>query len=161
MTTHLESGLQHNDSVFADLAALLCRGGLVVETLGEPGSVSVRSTVQLDGDITVCIARPTLGQASIYVSHMAEMERRIGRAGQLVKRAVWATHWTIDVGVSVAWLCALIDSPLLKDHLTTVVVWIGLSTGSAAIVNCLSKTSFVRELLLSSIVNGLSRFAVK
>lgn len=161
MTTHLESGLQHNDSVFGDLAALLCRGGLVVETPGEPGSVSVRSTIQLDGDMTLCVTRPTLGQASIFAAHMAEVETRIHRAARLVKRTVWATHCTIGAAVSVVWLCALIDSPALEDHLTTTAVWIGLSIGSATIIECLLQTSFVRKFFLSSIVNRLSRFAAR
>ena len=156
MTTHLESGLQHNDSAFGDLAALLCGGGLVVETPRESGSVSVRSTIQLDGDMTVCIARLALGQASIFVSHVAEVEKRIHRAAQLAKRAVWVIRCTIGATVSAVWLWALIDSPALDDHLTTVAVWIGLSIGSAAIVDLLLRTSSVRNFFLSWTINRLS-----
>ena len=160
MTTHLESGLQQKDSAFDDLAALFCRGGLVVETHGGPGTVSVRTTLQLDGDMTVFVARPALRQASLFVSHMTQVETRIQRAARLVKRILWAAHGTISAAVSVAWLLALHDSPALEDRLTTVAVWIAFSVGSAAIVACLLRTSFVQKLILSSIVNRLSRFVV-
>ena len=161
MTTHLKPGPQHKPSVFADLAALLCRGGLVVETLAGPGSVSVRSTIQLDGDMTVCVARSTIGEASVLVSHMAAVETRIQSAARLVKRTVWAAHGIIGLTVSIAWFHSLYDSPMLDDRLTNVAVWIGLSTTSVAIVECVLQTSIARRFLLSLAINGLSSFAAK
>lgn len=139
---------------------LLCRGGLVVETLGEHGSVAVRSTVQIDGDMTIIVTRPTIGQKSVLASHVVEAETRIRRIARLVKRTVCIAHGIIVAAVSLAWLYALIDSPILEGRLTTVAAWVGLSVGSTAIVACLLRTSIFRKLFLSSIVNGLSRFRV-
>ena len=74
---------------------------------------------------------------------------------------MWAAHGTIGAAVSVAWLLALYDSPVLEDRFTTVAVWIAFSLGSAAIVECLLRTSLVQKLILPSIVNRLSRFVVE
>ena len=161
MTTHLESELQDKHPVCADLAALLCRGGLVVETPGGHDSVAVRSTIQLDGDMTAIIARPTLGHESVLVSHMAEMETRIQRVARLVKRTVWTAHAIIGSVVSVAWFFVLSDYPMFEDRLTTVAVWVGLSTSSVAVIEFLLRTSLIQEFLLSLAANGLSRFAIE
>ena len=120
MTTHQQSRLQHKHSAIADLGALLCGGGLVVETLGGFRSVAVRSTIQLDGDLTVTIARRTFGQQTIMDSHFAELEARVQRIAQFVERTVWIVHGAMGAVVSVAWLYTLSNSLTLEGPLTTV-----------------------------------------
>lgn len=160
MRIFLKSGLQQKWPVFADLAALVCGGGLVVETPGKPGSILVQSTIQLDGDVTICVARTTLGQATVLVSHLAEVEMRIQRTAMLVKRATWAVHGVIGGIIAVTWFFVLFDSATLENQLATVGSWVGLSLVSAAIVEWLRRTSLVQELFLSSMVNRLSRLAI-
>ena len=161
MATHLESPRTENGSAFGDLAALFCRGGLVVRTPGRPGTVLVRSTIQLDGDMTVCVARPALPNGYLLVSHIAQVEARVQRATRLIRGTMWAAHGTIAATALAAWFFALRDGTDLEDQLTLAAIWISCSIGSAAIVECLLQSSFARKSIVSTIVNGLSRFVDK
>ena len=156
MATYIESSLQQERSVFADLAALISRGGLVVETAGPSGSISVQSVIQLDGDITIFVTQPAIGQ-SILFSHLAETERRIRRLALLVKRTMLAAHAFIGLSVPIAWFCALSDSLSLEGPLTSLAIWIGLSLVSGAMIEYLLRTTFVQKVLLATIVSGLGR----
>ena len=159
MASHLESQTTENCSAFGDLAALFCRGGLVVQTPGPPDAGLVRSTIQLDGDMTVCVTRPGLHHRSLLSSHLGQVEERLQRATRLIRGTLWVAHSTIVAVVFAAWFVALREGPELADRLSMAAVWIGCSIASAAIVECLLQSSFVRKSILSSIVNGLSRFA--
>ena len=157
MATHLASAMQSGHTEIRDLAALFCRGGLVVQTLGEPGTVSVQSTIQLDGDITVCISRPALCKPSVLLSHVAQVEARIRKATRLFRGTMWTAHGALAIMVSTAWLLGLLEGPPIDANLSTVTIWIVCSIGSTAIVELLLQTPILRRSLLSSIVNGLSR----
>ena len=156
MTTDIESNPRQECSVFADLAALLCRGGLVVESAETPDSIAIQSTIQLDGDITVFVARPALGQPVLF-SHLAETEKRIRRLALLVKRTVRAAYVLIGLTVPIAWFYAMSDSLSFVDPLISVAIGIGLSVVSGAVIEYLLRTPFVQKLLLSTIVSGLTR----
>ena len=158
MATHLESAPQGKHTVISDLAALFCHGGLVVQTPGEPGTISVQSTIQIDGDITVCVARSALCRPSVLLSHVTQVEARIRRASRLFKGTMWTAHGALAVTVSMVWFLGLPEGTVLDAHLSTFTVWIGCSIGSTAIVEFLLGTPFVRRSILSSIVSNLSRF---
>lgn len=160
MSIDVEAGPQHKCSALADLAALLCHGGLAVDTPGKSGFILVRSTIQLDGDITICVAEPALIQATTLNSHLIHIETRIHRVALLVRRSAWVAHGTITAAVSGGWLWALLDSPMLESHLTTAAVWIALSVGSTGIIEYLLRIPFVQKILMTSTVSGLSRLAV-
>jgi len=156
--THPPSGPQYNESVLADLASLFCRGGLVVEAPGGPTSISIRSTIQLDGDMMICMARYTI-EDTILISHLVEVEKRIRRVALFIKRAVGAVHAFLWTGISVAWLCVLYDRLTPEDGWTTVAIWIGLSTGSTGLIEYILRIPLLQQLFLTSVASGLSRLA--
>ena len=156
VNSDLESQLQQEYSVFADLAALICRGGLVVETPGELGSISVQSTIQLDGDMTIYVTRSALGQ-TVLISHLAETEKRFQRLALVVKRTVGTAYACIGVSVLMGWFCAMSDSLSHEGPFTAVAIWIGLSVSSGAAILFLLRTPIIQKILLTSIVSGLTR----
>ena len=158
MITDLESNPQQECSVFADLAALICRGGLVVGTPGELGSIAVQSTMQLDGDMTICVARSALGH-TVLLSHLDETEKRLRRLAVFVKRTVRVAHAIIGVSVSVGWIYPISYYLSLEDPITAMAIWIGLSVGSCAAILRLFRTHFIQKMLLTAIVSGLARLA--
>lgn len=159
MIAHFESAFKRNQSIFADLAALLCHGGLVVETLGESGLVAVRSTIHLDGDITVFVAQNILARESVLDSHISEVEIRIESVTQLVKKTVWTAHGILGAATSVLSLCAIRTDSLLSDvnWLMTVLAWGALNAFLFGLIAWLMRTSSIRNWLMSSIFNLLSR----
>lgn len=160
MAPNADSRLHDKPSAVADLTAMFCRGGLVVETLGESGSTSVRSTIQPDGDVTIFVARSILYQAPELTSHLVEIETRIHRVALLVKRTMWVIHGSIGLAVLGGWFAILNIGPTEQSSLAPVAVWIALSLGSGVAIEFLLSTSLVQKLLSSVVVAGLSRFVV-
>ena len=158
MATHQALAPQSNHTVISDLAALFCHGGLIVRTPGGPGTISVQSTIQLDGDITVFVARSALCRPSVLLSHVTQVETRIRKATRLFRGTMWAAHGALTTTVSIAWFLGLSKDTGLDAHLSTITVWIGCSIGSTAIVEFLLRAPFVKRSIFSSIVSGLSRF---
>lgn len=158
MPSHLESASKGNDTAISDLIALFCHGGLVVQTSGGSETISVQSTIQLDGDITVSVTRSALRQPAILLSHVLQVESRIRKAIRLFRGTVWIAHGTLFLTVSIAWFLGLQEDPELDVHLSTITIWIGCSICSTAIVEYLLRTSVAQKSILSLIISGLSRF---
>lgn len=155
---HLEPPPAQRNSVFTDLAALFCRGGLVVQTAGHFRTVVVRSTIQPDGDMTVCVARPALKHTSLLRSHIAEVETRLERAARLIRGTLWAAHGCIAATMLAIWFFGLRDSLAIEDRVTMAAIWIGCSIGSVVVVEWLLRSSLIQKFGLSLVVNRLSRF---
>ena len=132
-----------------------------METSDGTEIVLVRSTIQLDGDMTIFVARSALQQESIVVSHVAQVVARIQRANRFVRRIMWTAHGTIAATLSVIWLFALRGTLTIDDHLTNVASWVGCSISSVVIVELLLHTSSLQRRLIMSIVNHLSRVTVE
>ena len=128
-----------------------------METPGETGSISVQSTVQLDGDITTLVMPSALSGAVLF-SHMAETEKRIRGLARLVRRTARAAHAFVGLSVPIAWFWALSDRLSLADPLATVAIWLGLSVVTVATIEYLLRTPFVQKALLAAIVRTLTRF---
>lgn len=160
MAQNTDSRLHDRPSTVADLTAMLCRGGLVVESSGESGSISVRSTIQPDGDVTIIVARSILHQAPALTLHLVEIETRIHRIALLVKRTMWVVHGGIGLAVLGGWFAILNIGPTEPNSLAPVAVWIFLSIGSGVAIEFLLRTTLVQKLLSSVLVAGLSRFVV-
>ena len=161
MVTNTGSELDNKASVVADLTSLFCRGGLVVENLGESGSILIRSTIQPDGDVTISIARATLDQKPKLTSHLVELETRIHKVALLVKRALWVFHGGMGVVVGGSWFAILNIGSAPEYSLTPVAVWVAVSIGSGAAIKFLFGIPFFQKFLVSLVIAGLSRFALR
>lgn len=160
MALNADSRLHDKTSAVADLAAMFCRGGLVIESLGESGSTSVQSTIQPDGDVTIFVARSILDQAPELTSHLAQIETRIHKVALLVKRIMWVIHGSIGLAVLGGWFAILNIGQTEQNSLAAVAVWIALSLGSGVVIKFFLGISYVQKLLSSVALAGLSKFVV-
>lgn len=148
--------LERIKKVLKDIRALVCLGGIRVDTYCSSGStdIAIKSTVQLDGDVTTTIARSEISNLDAMLSHMHEIESRLQSVAKYMGIARYSVNGIITAVAAVLAVRGVANAShdtaySLISIIFSIVLFVGL------------KSSFIPKHITAFVINVLSRKAFK
>lgn len=157
--------LERTKRVFKDIRALVCYGGIRVDTLSSTKStnIAIQSIIQLDGDVTTTVAKSEINNSNAISSHMDEIEYRLQSVAKCVRKVRFCVNGIVATIAATLTICGaieVIDSIEVFDDFTLITFPL-FSVIVLFVVFVILKSSFIPKHITAFVINVLSRKVLK